>query len=311
TLPGMKVTIGGTTNNNNTFTVATVVGGGSSITVLETVVDEAPVGANDTALITTATPTLDLVAQSFTFTNNATAFDTVDSGVAGTFSALQPGMKVTIGGTVGNNATFTVMTVDSTGQSFSVQESLANEAAGGDETLVANLADGTIQANRYYNGDAFTRTHRVSKDRDFTVDLNGIDPAFEKAIRAMAIIAQGKFGTAGGLEQTANQDRTTDAVNLLDLSLNFNDPANPMYEHGFTNSIEQAFGTLGYQRSMIETANTEHSRLIGFYDERVAQLENVDPLEVITRLLDDQKALEASYAAMSSIRGLSLHNYMN
>lgn len=309
--PGMKVTIGGTTSNNATFTVASVLGGGSSITVLENVTTEAAAGANDTALITTATPTLDLVAQSFTFTNNATAFDTIDSGVAGSFSAVKPGMQITIGGTTNNNGTYTVAAVSSDGKSIDVLETLFNEApAGTDDTATIANADGSISAISYYKGDNFSHNHRVSDKRDFAIDLNAIDPAFEKAIRAMSMIAQGAFGTAGGLEQEANAQRVTDAVHLVDLSLKYNTTTNPQYEAGYTNSIEESFVTLGYQRSLIERVNTEHVRLIGFFEQRVSELENIDQLDVVTRLLDDQKALEASYAAMASIRGLSLHNYL-
>lgn len=310
-LPGMKVTIGGTGLNNGTFTIATVVGGGSSITVLESVVNEAPAGANDTASITVATPTLDLVAKSFTFTQNATSFDTIDSGVAGSFSAAKPGMKIAIGGSTNNNATFTIATVSTDGSSITVLETLTTEApVGANDTALISLADGTISSDNYYNGDTLSHTHRASSTREFTVNLNAIDPAFEKAIRAMSMIAQGKFGTEGGLEQTANEQRVTDAVNLLDLSLKYNNVANPQYEANYTNSIEQSFVTLGYQRSLIKTANTEHTRLIGFFEERVSKLENIDQLDVITRLLDDKKALEASYQAMASVRGLSLHNYL-
>lgn len=312
TQPGMKVTIGGTTSNNGTFTVASVLGGGSSITVLENnVVDEAPVGANDTALITTATPTLDLVAQSFTFTNNASSFDTVDSGVAGSFSDLKIGMKITFGNTLANDGTYTVTGVSSDGKSISVLETLFTEAPTlNNDTAVVTQADGTVKAVSYYLGDTFARTQRVSKTQQFDIDLNAIDPAFEKAIRAMSLIAQGQFGTAGGLEQTANANRVVDAVNLIDLSLKFNSPTNPKYEAGATGSIEQAFVTMGYQRSLIETANTEHTRLIGFFESRVSDLENINQLDVITRLLDDQNALQASYKAMSTIRGLSLQNFL-
>lgn len=308
---GMKVAIGGTVSNNTTYTVNSVSANGQSITVKEAVTAEVYAGGAGTATVTVATPTLDLVAQSFTFTHNATGFDSIDSGVAGSFSAAKPGMQVTIGGSTNNNATFTIATVSTDGKSITVLETLTTEApVGANDTALISRADGTISSDNYYNGDSLTRTHRASSTRDFTLDLNAIDPAFEKAIRAMSMIAQGKFGTAGGLEQTANEQRVTDAVNLLDLSLKYNDAANPKYEENFTNSIEQSFVTLGYQRSIIETANSEHTRLIGFFEERVAKLENIDQLDVITRLLDDQKALEASYQAMASVRGLSLHNYL-
>lgn len=310
---GMKVTFGGTTNNNQTYTVATVVGGGTGITVVEPVTTEAPAGSNDTALITVTTPTLDIVNQSFTYTNNAATFDTIDSGVAGTFSSLTTGMKITTTGavTVGNNATYTIASVSTDGSSISVLETVTTEApAGTNDTAVVSLADGTIASDNYYNGDTFTHTHRLSETRDFTVDLTALDPAFEKAIRAMANIAQGRFGTVGGLEQTANTARITTSINLIDLSLTFNNSANPEFDASNTNSIEQAMITVGYQRSLLDTVNTEHTRLVGFFESRVAELETVDLLDVTTRLLDDQRALEASYKAMAAIRSLSLHNFL-
>ena len=38
---------------------------------------------------------------------------------------------------------------------------------------------------------------------------------------------------------------------------------------------------------------------------------NSDPLEVITRLLDEQNALQAAYQSLAQIRGLSLANYLS
>jgi len=309
--PGMKVTIGGTTSNNATFTVASVLGGGSSITVKEAVTTETPVGGNDTATITVATPTLDLVAQSFTFTQNVGSFDTIDSGVTSSFSALTPGMKITFGNTVNNNATFTVASVSSTGQSITVRQAVTAETpAGTNDTALVTQADGTVQALSYYKGDNFTRVHRAAKNREFTINLDAADTAFEKAIRAMGLIAQGKFGTVGGLEQSTNAHRLNDAVNLLDLSLKPNATSNPQYKAGYTNNIEQTFITVGYQRTLLKNANTSHTRLAGFFEQRVSELENVNKLDVITRLLDDQRSLEASYRAMATIRGLSLQNFL-
>lgn len=310
---GMKVTFGGTGSNNATYTIASVVGGGSSITVLETVTAEAAAGANDTALITTATPTLDIVAQSFNYTSNATGFDTIASPVAGTFSALSSGMSITTAGAfnAANNKTYTIASVSSDGKTLTVREDVVTEVDGANnDSAVVTQADGTVKSVGYYQGDNFTRTHRVAENREFIMDLSAADPAFEKAIRAMGLIAQGKFGTAGGLEQDANEHRMRDALNLIDLSLKGNSSTNPQYEIGFTNNIEQSFVTLGYQRSLIQDANATHTRLAGFFESRVADLENIDKLDAITRLLDDQKSLEASYQAMATVRSLSLHNYL-
>jgi len=108
----------------------------------------------------------------------------------------------------------------------------------------------------------------------------------------------------------SNAHRMQDALNLIDLSLKGNSSTNPQYEAGFTNNIEQSFVTLGYQRSLIIESNDIHTRLAGFFETRVSELENIDKIDAITRLLDDQKSIEASYQAMAAVRGLSLHNYL-
>ncbi|MBL4615606.1 MAG: hypothetical protein JKY27_12125 [Magnetovibrio sp.] len=197
--PGMKITTAGSANNN-TFTIKSV-DSPTQITVEENIpATVADADGNDTATVTTATPTLDIVAKSFTYTDNVTSFDTIDSGVAGTFSNVKPGMKMTTTGAInaGNNQTYTIATVSTDGKSVTVLESVTTEVdALNDDTAVISQADGSISSNYYYDGDKFSRDHRASKTREFTMDLNAIDPAFEKAIRAMSIIAQGKFGTVG------------------------------------------------------------------------------------------------------------------
>lgn len=180
----------------------------------------------------------------------------------------------------------------------------------GNDTAVVAQADGTLKSLFYYNGDTFSQTHRASDNRDITVNLNAVDPAFEKAIRALAILAQGKYGTAGGLDQPENAGRIEDARNLLVLAENYNNTTNPKYEEGFTSSIQEITLTLGYQRSTLQNLNSDHTNLIGFFEARVASLEGIDQLSVITGLLNDQQALEASYQAMARIRSLALHDYL-
>lgn len=311
---GMKMALTGTTGglNDGVYTINTVSADGSTVTVDEVLPGGTQaLAATLMAQVTSAAPvpTLTFGPGNLAFTQNLTAFDTI-TAAAGTFSNLSAAMKITTAGTVSNNGTYTIVSVSADGSSLEVLETLGTEAATGDEIATVPLADGTVKSVSYYQGDTFTRTHRVAKNREFTIDLNAQDPAFERAIRAMGLIAQGKFGTAGGLEQAANANRLTDAVNLVDLSLKANATTNPQYEVGYTNNIEQAFVTLGYQRSLIDDSNNMHTRLAGFFEDRVSSLENINSLDAITRLLDDQKSLEASYQAMATVRGLSLHNYL-
>ncbi len=297
---GSSFTVSGTTQNDGTYLVES--NSGTSLKIKEVkLTDEG----------TAATPTLNFGPGNLTFTTNGGGGTDTIAGAAGTFSALSPGMKVTIGGTASNNGTVTVASVSTDGSTINVVETLTTEAATGNETAVADQADGTVKSVYYYKGDTFARTHHVAKNREIKLDLNGADPAFEKAFRAMGMVAQGKFGTVGGLGQPASATRLNTAVGLLDLSLNYNDTSNPQYDANATSSIESVFVTLGYQRSLMKTSNETHTRLVGFFDQRVAELENVNKLDAITQFLNDQKALEASYQAMASISKLSLYKYLS
>lgn len=295
---GDTITVGGTTQNDGTYVIESFTGT-DTIKIRESKLEDEG---------TAGTPFLNFGPGNLALTQNASADDQI-SGAAGTFSSLKVGMKVTLGGTA-SDGTYTVSAISSDGSTIDVLENLATEAATGNETALVQEAPGTIEADTYYKGDHFTHTHRVSKTSEFTIDLNAADPAFEKAIRAMGLIAQGKFGTDGGLDHPDNQHFLTDAVNLVDLSLKSNLPSNPQYEDGYTNNIQFIITELGYQRTLISNANEDHITLSGFFNQRVSDLEDKDKLEAILSYLDDQRALEASYQAMASIRNLNLHNFL-
>jgi len=243
------------------------------------------------------------------FTNlsfTAGAGGTITSAVTGAFANIPVGATITVANasSATNNGTFTVAANTGTVITVSAADTLA--LGTNDTGTAANI---TMTTNiSYYNGDELTQTHRVSKDRSFDLDLNGINPAFEKAIRAMHIIAQGDFGTAGGLDQ--NTGRVDDAYYLLSSSLVPNPGGPAPYGTELTNNLEVTFLDYGYHRVLIDKTNEYNKDLISFYDERVADTENVDPLEVVSRLLDDERALESSYQVIARIRSLSLSDFI-
>jgi len=297
---GSSFTVTGTAQNNGTFMVQS--NDGTTVTIKQTKLTD-----EGTAL----TPTLSTGATSLAFTNNAAANDRI-TGVASQFSAVTPGMQMTITGATnaGNNGTFTVLSVASDGSYVDVLETLVTDVTSGAETATVPRADGRIKTSNYYNGDNFSHSHRVSENETLTLDLNASDPAFERAIRAMGMIAQGKFGTAGGIEQTGNNQRITDALNLLDLSLKPNATTNPQYEAGFTNSLQQSIVTLTDYTIVTSRASTSNKKLSDYLNVQISKMEKINELDVVTGLLNDQNALEASYKAMATIRGLSLVNYL-
>jgi len=117
---------------------------------------------------------------------------TITSFVIGAFGNIPVGAQITIANATdaGNNATFTVAA--NTGTQITVAATDTVTARVNDTGTAANITMTTDIS--YYSGDEVTQTHNVAKDRTFDMDTNGLDPAFEKAIRAMFIIAQGDVG---------------------------------------------------------------------------------------------------------------------
>ena len=299
---GQKITIAGTTTNDGIFTV--VANDGTNLDIVtQMLTDEG----------TTATPKLSFTSAGaeVTFTNNTAPTKDTIAGAAGRFSNLVAGMKVTISGATdaGNNATFTVSSVSTDGSTITVDENVTARA--NDANTVAFLTqevNGTITAVSYYNGDSIKQTHRLDKDRSFDFDINAIDPAFEKAIRGMRLIMQGGFQTEGGLDQ--NAERIGQAKFLIGSSLKRAVAGTPPFGTEKGGSIEQVQIDLSFDLIRIKRTQDLHANFIGFLETSIANVENADPLEAITKLLADQRTLEASFQTLARIRQLSLVNFI-
>jgi hypothetical protein len=151
-------------------------------------------------------------------------------------------------------------------------------------------------------------THRVDINRDFEINVNAADPAFEKAIRAMKIILQGAYQTDGGLDQ--HPERVGQALYLLQSSIERNPNGTPPFGTEQTSNIGQVQIDLAFNQVLLDRTNKRHKDFIGFLDESVARVENSDPLTTITKLLDDQRSLEASFQTLARIKQLSLINFL-
>jgi flagellin-like hook-associated protein FlgL len=211
--------------------------------------------------------------------------------------------------TSGNNATYTIASVSSDGSTITVNESItATETDTDGARLSVYSAAGSISANSYYQGDSQTTTHRVSTTQNFTRNLDGMDPAFEKGIRGLQIIAQGVYGTAGGLDQ--NHKRVDDALYLIKSTLQRAVSGDTPFGVELSGNIEEVESEIGYNRVMMKTTNEINLKMSAFFDRTIADIENIDLQTIVTKLLDDQVALEASYAAYARISKLSLTNFM-
>ena len=227
------------------------------------------------------------------------AAQTVTAMTPGSLADIPVGSVFTVNGSPNNDGRYTVLTND--GDTITIE---SMELA--DEIPAPNTA--TLSTVSYYNGDTLSRTHRVDDSRSFAFDTTAIDPAFEKAIRAISMIAQGKHGTEGGLDQ--NTDRIDDAFYLINSALDRVVAGDPPFGAEEAGNIEDVQRDIGFHRDLIQETNLRHLDFIATLDKRIGDIEQIDTTEAVTKLLDQVQALEASFAALSTVRRLSLMNFM-
>ena len=310
---GQAITLSGSVTNSGPFTIASISSDGSSITVAETISNETDTNGVD--IVSTNNSNFSYKSDSqlvFNSTNETIQLtDNASNAIVNAFGGLSVGMKISVSSmpTSSNNATYTISSISSDGSTITVDEDILTSETDTDGARISSFgAAGTISANSYYDGDEQTTTHRVSKTQSFTRDIDGIDPAFEKGIRALQLIAQGVYGTAGGLDQ--NTERVDDALNLIKSSLQRATASTLPFGAELSGNMEQLQIDIGYHRFQMQTANEINKNLTAFFDSAVADIENADLQATVVKLLDDQVALEASYQAYSRISQLSLTNFL-
>ena len=317
---GMQVTVIGTTGGtfNGTYTVNAVAGDGSSITIDENLPAATAVDAAVAiSFLSSSSPYFNFTsaAGDITFTNNVAPTKDTITTVAGDFSTLKPGMKVWLtggAGTNGNNDTYTVDSVSTNGKTITIRENLPDATT---PTTDANAirfltpqAPGTVAATPYYHGDIINLSHRPSTLREVDWDLTAIDPAFEKALRAMGLIAQGAFGSEGGLDQ--NTSRVNQASYLVASSLSVTVTGTPPFGTETIGSIEAVEQRIGYKQVLLQDTNRVHTAFRNFLETGMNRIENIDRTAVMANILDDTRTLEASYQALARIRELTLVNFL-
>lgn len=222
----------------------------------------------------------------------------VGGSFAGTLASIPVGQTVTVAGTLNNDGSYKVLSND--GSTITVEmDNITDSAATG---------PATIKADNYYNGDTLQQDYRISDHRTVDLNLNAVDPGFEKVIRALSIIAQGEYGSAGGLDQ--NTDRIDDALYLLKDAINQPTGGVPPYGTEETGSIEYLQFEMGFVQKRISDANDRHTNDSTYLLNNAGNIEDTDMAEAITNLQLEAQALEASYRVFSRFQELSLSNYL-
>ncbi|MBF0560971.1 MAG: hypothetical protein HQL37_02925, partial [Alphaproteobacteria bacterium] len=284
--PGTQFTLTGSpqVSNNQTYTVTANNGNGQlTVTPLPGVIES-----------NTTTDTLNFaVGEAQTTTSVLTP---------NVFSSLPIGATFKVAGSgsppAGNDQTYTViantgtaLTVKPPPNATKVTAAATNGAA--DTTLTS------VNPNNYYQGDQLTTQHRINSDTSIPLGITASNPAFEKAMRALGIIAQGNLAN--------NPSRIKQAINLLSDALSHDKTVLPDEAAGGLDNVKQ---TLGEDAVQLNTANTSMTNYKSYLDQNAGNIINADPTTVVAELNLSTTALEVAMKALSMTSQLSLVRYM-
>ena len=311
---GDYVQLGGSLNHNGTFQVSAATGNTISFTVNPVALRVSqflPQTGRTDVTLTGNNPSGNSAAftakdyGSLTFSPTGNDGETITSSIPNAFmddsGTITPesGQLIKLSSKTGvNDGTYTVVSND--GTSIVVQSNTLQS-----ET---NSTTATLSSASYYQGDDMQQQQIISEGRTVNVGTTAADPAFEKAIRAMSIIAQGSYGTAGGLDQ--NMGRISNSLFLLADSLQSPAAGTPPYGPEKSSDINSVTENIGYTQKIIAQADSTQAQVSGYLQTQLSSQINTDPTTAVTNLLNDSNSLQASYQALSQIRNLSLMNYL-
>lgn len=330
---GDLVTLGGTASHNGTFKVAAVTNNPDTISfdinpealrvsqfvpqsgrsdVAISFKDlatgrQADIDAASTMMYDPVTGTTAAASNSgygtLTFSPNGTGGEVITASNVGGFVDLD-----------GNNypPQGTILTFTSpTGVNDGVYEVVSNNGTDivvrGRPLVTETAVTSSMATESWYKGDNITINHRAAADRNLELGVYGSDPAFEKALRALSNIAQGAYGTSGGLENHA--ERVTESLNLIQdaIERQGKSAVGGTETVGDLNSLQ---ADIGFMTNMFKEIDTNHKWTVSHSQTRLEEIQGVDMSEAITKLLADQSALEAAYQTIATVRRTSLLDFL-
>lgn len=142
----------------------------------------------------------------------------------------------------------------------------------------------------YYDGDTQVLNHRASDTLSVDYGATAADPAFENLIRALKIAE-----TVDTSDPDATRQRLDRAMELV---------------NGALDGLPDVRGRIGSARSILEQETNRMQDFTLALDQSVGDLENIDFAEAISRLGEEQAQLQASMAALSRLRQVTLTNFL-
>lgn len=243
------------------------------------------------------------------------AANTISAATAGSLTGVQVGDVITVAGAgnSANDASFVVTANNGTTLTLA-QPNTAVQMADDTVTLappntaVEVAKPISLSTSSYYQGNGTALSQDIDVNTPLNYGVTAMDPAFEKAIRAMALVAEGQTGTAGGLDM--NLGRVTDANYLMASAIDGTAQGTPPFGTESSSNLNQLQQTLDTQQSQLNTITTQQTNYQTFLQNSVNSMLNSDPTQTIVELIQQQTALQASYQALSTVQQLSLLNYL-
>jgi len=325
---GDKITIGGTDNHNGTYQVTAVTANTVSYKINTDMLRVGPfldqTGRTDMTIsfptqvkpldnkntspdvpgtISSGVATLDnSVFGGLSFTNSTGSItSSVKGALLDTKGMPYPpvGTLVTLKGSSDVNAGVYEVT-NNDGTTLKIRsKSLKNETA---------LPQTEMTAQSWYRGDTLSLNTSINQTTTIDTSLAASDSAFEKVIRACGIIAQGTYGTAGGLDQ--HPERVAQAITLISDALSHSSTTQMPFGKEESSDLDGLQKKVGLNLAAIKNSNTALTQMKSFFVNRVSDIEQISSTEAITALLADSQALQTSYQALAKMQQMSLINFL-
>jgi flagellin-like hook-associated protein FlgL len=323
---GDPITLSGTAGHNGTFQVASVTANTVSFRINPDALRVSPfVPQTNRSDVTMTFPTTqpDTVAGVPTSlpgtvyggvaTLDKNVFGSLSFNPNGTITASTPGMLTNNAGLAYPPVGAAITLKSSSGVNDGVYEVASNDGTNitiKAATLKSELGSPVAQmsATSWYKGDTLAMQAHIDSNATIDTSIPASNSAFEKAMRACGLIAQGVFGTAGGLDQ--HSDRVQAAITLLSDSLQHSATDKMPYGPEQSGDIDGLQKRVGLNLSAIDTKKTSLTQFKAFLDTRVSDIEQIDSATAIMSLQNDSTALQSSYRALAQSQQLSLINFL-
>ena len=165
-------------------------------------------------------------------------------------------------------------------------------APGSPPTFVQTVETG------YYQGDAVLQSTRADDGFNVAYGMNADESAFEKLIRTLDNVSNVTFtDPITAQEKTFLSEAMVELTELID-------------NNGVDKTLSDLRADIGLDRVVLDNIRDKHNDFLQFSQDSIAEIENIDPAEVITSLNFEQIQLEASFTTIARIQTLSLSNFL-